>query len=125
MTSDDLTQTAFRIADEASVSLVQCNAQRIDAWTYTLTGEEMADGGDGRSRHVPRAARPRVPERSGRRLARGRLPASCLDSLTTTAGSLEIACARSFSRERAGSGHVAARIRGATAALKLPLFVSG
>ena len=43
MTSDDLTQTAFRIADEASVSLVQCNAQRIDAWTYTLTGEEMAD----------------------------------------------------------------------------------
>jgi hypothetical protein len=41
--TDDLTQTAFRIADEASVSLVQCNAQRIDAWTYTLTGEEMAD----------------------------------------------------------------------------------
>ena len=41
--SDDLTQTAFRIADEASISLVQCNAQRIDAWTYTLTGEEMAD----------------------------------------------------------------------------------
>ena len=34
---------AFRIADEASVSLVQCNAQSIDAWTYTLTGEEMAD----------------------------------------------------------------------------------
>ena len=41
--TDDLTQTAFRIADEASVALVQCNAQRIDAWTYTLTGEEMAD----------------------------------------------------------------------------------
>ena len=41
--TDDLTQTAFRIADEASVSLVQCNAQRIDAWTYALTGEEMAD----------------------------------------------------------------------------------
>ena len=41
--ADDLTQTAFRIADEASISLVQCNAQRIDAWTYTLTGEEMAD----------------------------------------------------------------------------------
>ena len=41
--TDDLTQTAFRIADEASISLVQCNAQRIDAWTYTLTGEEMAD----------------------------------------------------------------------------------
>jgi len=41
--TDDLTQTAFRIADEASVSLVQCNAQSIDAWTYTLTGEEMAD----------------------------------------------------------------------------------
>ena len=38
-----LTQTAFRIADEASISLVQCNAQRIDAWTYALTGEEMAD----------------------------------------------------------------------------------
>ena len=41
--TDDLTQTAFRIADEASMSLVQCNAQRIDAWTYALTGEEMAD----------------------------------------------------------------------------------
>ena len=41
--TEDLTQTAFRIADEASISLVQCNAQRIDAWTYTLTGEEMAD----------------------------------------------------------------------------------
>ena len=41
--TDDLTQTAFRIADEASVSLVQCNTQSIDAWTYTLTGEEMAD----------------------------------------------------------------------------------
>ena len=41
--TDDLTQTAFRIADEASISLVQCNAQRIDAWTYTLTGEEMVD----------------------------------------------------------------------------------
>ena len=41
--TDDLTQTAFRIADEASISLVQCNAQRIDAWTYMLTGEEMAD----------------------------------------------------------------------------------
>ena len=41
--TEDLTQTAFRIADEASVSLVQCTAQRIDAWTYTLTGEEMAD----------------------------------------------------------------------------------
>ena len=41
--TDDLTQTAFRIADEASISLVQCNAQRIDTWTYTLTGEEMAD----------------------------------------------------------------------------------
>ena len=25
------------------MSLVQCNAQSIDAWTYTLTGEEMAD----------------------------------------------------------------------------------
>ena len=41
--TDDLTQTAFRIADEASISLVQCNAPRIDAWTYTLPGEEMAD----------------------------------------------------------------------------------
>ena len=41
--TEDLTQTAFRIADEASISLVQCNAQRIDAWTYTLTGEEMVD----------------------------------------------------------------------------------
>ena len=41
--TEDLTQTAFRIADEASVSLVQCNAQRIDAWTYALTGEDMAD----------------------------------------------------------------------------------
>ena len=41
--TDNLTQTAFRIADEASISLVQCNAQRIDACTYTLTGEEMAD----------------------------------------------------------------------------------
>ena len=41
--TDDLAQTAFRIADEASVSLVQCTARRIDAWTYTLTGNEMAD----------------------------------------------------------------------------------
>ena len=41
--TEDLTQTAFRIADEASVSLVQCNAQSIDAWTYSLTGNEMAD----------------------------------------------------------------------------------
>lgn len=41
--TEDLTQTAFRIADEASISLVQCNAQSIDAWTYELTGEEMAD----------------------------------------------------------------------------------
>ena len=41
--TDDLTQAAFRIADDASISLVQCNAQRIDAWTYSLTGEEMAD----------------------------------------------------------------------------------
>ena len=41
--TDDLTQTAFRIADEASASLVQCSAQRIDAWTYSLTGDEMAD----------------------------------------------------------------------------------
>ena len=41
--TDDLAQTAFRIADEASISLVQCNAQRIDAWTYELTGEDMAD----------------------------------------------------------------------------------
>ena len=41
--TDDLTQTAFRIADEASISLVQCNARRIAAWTYALTGEEMAD----------------------------------------------------------------------------------
>ena len=41
--TEDLTQTAFRIADEASVSFVQCNARSIDAWTYTLTGEEMAD----------------------------------------------------------------------------------
>ena len=41
--TDDLTQTAFRIADEASVSLVQCNAQRINLWTYALTGEDMAD----------------------------------------------------------------------------------
>ena len=41
--TDDLMQTAFRIADEASISLVQCNAQRIDASTYSLTGEDMAD----------------------------------------------------------------------------------
>lgn len=41
--SDDLTQTAFRIADEASKSMVKCGALRIDAWTYALTGEEMAD----------------------------------------------------------------------------------
>lgn len=41
--TEDLTQTAFRIADEASISLVQCNAQSIDAWTYSLTGDEMAD----------------------------------------------------------------------------------
>ena len=41
--TDDLTQTAFRIADDAAGSLVQCNAQRIDAWTYSLTGDEMAD----------------------------------------------------------------------------------
>ena len=41
--TDDLTQTAFRIADEASISLVQCSAQSVDAWTYSLTGDEMAD----------------------------------------------------------------------------------
>ena len=41
--TDDLTQTAFRIADEASESMVKCGALRIDAWTYALTGEEMAD----------------------------------------------------------------------------------
>ena len=41
--TEDLTQTAFRIADEASISLVQCNAQSIDAWAYSLTGDEMAD----------------------------------------------------------------------------------
>ncbi len=41
--TEDLTQTAFRIADEASISLVQCNAQCIYAWTYLLTGDEMAD----------------------------------------------------------------------------------
>ena len=41
--TDDLAQNAFRIADEASISLVQCSAQRIDSWTYELTGEEMAD----------------------------------------------------------------------------------
>ena len=43
MNATDVTQTAFRIADEASISLVQCNAQHIDAWTYSLTGEAMAD----------------------------------------------------------------------------------
>ena len=41
--TEDLTQTAFRIADEASISLVQCGSQSIDAWTYSLTGDEMAD----------------------------------------------------------------------------------
>ena len=41
--TDDLAQTAFRIADEASISLVQCSAQRLDAWTYELTSEEMTD----------------------------------------------------------------------------------
>ena len=41
--SDDLTQTAFRIADEASISLVQCNALHIDAWTYALTADDMQD----------------------------------------------------------------------------------
>ena len=41
--TDDLTQTAFRIADEASESMVKCGALRIDAWTYSLTGELMAD----------------------------------------------------------------------------------
>lgn len=41
--TDDLTQIAFRIADEASISRVQWYAQRIDAWTYALTGELMAD----------------------------------------------------------------------------------
>ena len=41
--TEDLTQTAFRMADEASISLVQCNAQSVDAWTYSLTGDEMAD----------------------------------------------------------------------------------
>ena len=39
----DLTQTAFRIADEASEAMVKCGALRIDAWTYALTGTEMAD----------------------------------------------------------------------------------
>ena len=41
--TEDLTQTAFRIADEASISLVQCGSQHIDACTYSLTGDEMAD----------------------------------------------------------------------------------
>ena len=41
--TDDLAQNAFRIADEASISFVQCSAQSIDAWTYSLTGDEMAD----------------------------------------------------------------------------------
>ena len=41
--TEDLTQTAFRIADEASESMVKCNALRIAACTYALTGELMAD----------------------------------------------------------------------------------
>jgi len=41
--TDDLTQTAFRIADEASISLVQCNCERIDAWTYALPVGDMDD----------------------------------------------------------------------------------
>ena len=40
--TDDLMQTAFRIADKASVSRVQWYAQHIDASTYSLTGEDMA-----------------------------------------------------------------------------------
>ena len=41
--TDDLMQTAIGIADAASISLVKCAGPRIDAWTYALTGEEMAD----------------------------------------------------------------------------------
>lgn len=41
--TDGLTQTAFRIADEASRSLVKCNALHIDAWTYALTADDMQD----------------------------------------------------------------------------------
>ena len=41
--ADDLSKTAFRIADEASISLVQCNALHIDAWTYALTADDMQD----------------------------------------------------------------------------------
>ena len=41
--TDDLTQTAFRIADEASASLVTCHGERIDAWTYYLSADDLAD----------------------------------------------------------------------------------
>jgi len=41
--TDDLTQTAFRIADKASASLVECNGERIDAWTYYLSPDDFAD----------------------------------------------------------------------------------
>lgn len=41
--TDDLTQTAFRIADEASVSLVKCRGERIDTWTYCLSPDDLAD----------------------------------------------------------------------------------
>jgi hypothetical protein len=41
MTSDDLTQTAFRIADEASVSLLECSGIRLDHVTFEIDPEEL------------------------------------------------------------------------------------
>lgn len=43
MISDDLTQTAFRIADEASVSLLECSGTRLDHVTFEVDQEELAE----------------------------------------------------------------------------------
>lgn len=42
MTSD-IAHQAFKIADEASTSLVECSGERIDAWTYYLSPDDLAD----------------------------------------------------------------------------------
>lgn len=39
----DIARQAFKIADEASVSHVECNGERIDAWTYYISPDVLAD----------------------------------------------------------------------------------
>lgn len=42
MTSD-ISHQAFKIADKASASLVECTCERIDAWTYYISPDVLAD----------------------------------------------------------------------------------